>query len=129
MGSQSVDPGFNTTSTINCSGPPPLGLTLTAAVSNTLSSALLHTRSISSELVYETNRFWVVSYGCLVRREMYSYYLDASKIHRVIGPPLYNIVAANCSLNYISMSSEVLSGEIPRDICEDVHLTSTWISM
>jgi len=54
LGSQSYDPGFDTISTTNCSGPPWLGLTLTAAVSNTLLSALLHTRTISSELVYES---------------------------------------------------------------------------
>ena len=46
-----LNPFFNTTNITNCSGPPYTGATLTAAVSEMLSSARSHTRSISMELI------------------------------------------------------------------------------
>lgn len=49
--SHGADLSFSTAKIASCSGPPPAGLMLTAAVSSRPSSALLHTRSISTELV------------------------------------------------------------------------------
>jgi hypothetical protein len=46
-----LNPFFNTTNITNCSGPPYTGATLTAAVSEMLSSAQSHARSISMELI------------------------------------------------------------------------------
>lgn len=47
-----LNPSFSTTNIASCSGPPFGGALLTAAVSRIPSSARLHTRSISTELVW-----------------------------------------------------------------------------
>ena len=49
--SYGADLSFSTAKIASCSGPPPEGLMLTSAVSSRPSSALLQTRSISTELV------------------------------------------------------------------------------
>lgn len=109
-----LNPCFRTTNIANCSGPPFGGAELIAAVSKILSSALLHTRSISTELVWWQKGKWkrteiLIS---LVRKSIWKkvkrgrdvFYLDPTQVHSVICSPLYNQKPSNSSFKNITMS-------------------------